>query len=265
MPKPGKLVKATLTEMWPGSGDRPELRVGDVDGNEDKARVLTVQFNPQTLKVAYANEKASGDQAGGGSAQFIGESTTKLSLDLWFDAQLPVPEGVEPGGDVRKLTAEVAYFMTPQEVTRNGETGMAPPAVRFLWGTFLFKGVLDSMDETLEHFSEDGVPLRAMVALKLSKQDLELEFGDRRGGRSRPPGGAGGAAGTRPLSPASAGESLQQMVARTGGGDWRDIARANGIENPRILPPGQLLDLAGRPGSSAASGVLPSSPFDPRR
>jgi hypothetical protein len=248
MPKPGKLAKATLTEMWPGGGSNPELRVGDREGNADAAKTLTVQFNPETLKVAYANESASGSQPGGSASQFVGKSTTKLSLELWFDAQLPVPEGVEdPHGDVRKLTEQVAYFMTPQSVTRNGQEGLAPPGVQFHWGTFLFKGVVDSMDETLDHFSEDGRPLRAMVALRLSKQDLAFEFGQA-GGRSpsvpRPSGAA--PAGTTPQSPARQGDTLQQIVARAGAGDWRDVAHANGIENPRILPPGRLLDVSGR-------------------
>ncbi|HWA26477.1 MAG TPA: LysM domain-containing protein, partial [Lacunisphaera sp.] len=64
------------------------------------------------------------------------------------------------------------------------------------------------------------------------------------------PAGAGGAgatpaaAGTKPLTPAPAGASLQSLADQAGvGGDWQDIARANGIENPRLLLPGQLIDL----------------------
>jgi hypothetical protein len=37
---------------------------------------------------------------------------------------------------------------------------------------------------------------------------------------------------------------MQGMAAGQGkGGNWQSIASANGIENPRMLAPGQLVDL----------------------
>ena len=255
MPKPGRLAKATLTELWPGQDNR--LQEQNKDGGA--AKKVTVQFNPQSLKVALTNQNAGGSQPGASASQFVGQGTTKLTIELWFDVQLPVPEGTEdPGGDVRNLTKDVAYFMTPQQVTRADQSGLLPPGVQFLWGTFLFKGTVDSINETLEHFSEDGRPLRAMMALTISKQDLIFEFGTASPGAGVPAGaggaGGGGApAGTTPLAPARQGESLQQMAGRSGG-DWKQIAAANGIENPRLVPPGTLLNLNGTVPSTA---VLP--------
>ncbi|HUH13576.1 MAG TPA: hypothetical protein VMK65_10715 [Longimicrobiales bacterium] len=265
MPVPGKLAKATLTELWPDS----EGKLTDKNKDGGTAKKVTVQFNPQTLKVALTNQAAGGNQAGGGASQFVGQGTTKLSIELWFDAQLPLPEGTaDPNGDVRNLTRDVAYFMTPQEVTRGDESGLVPPGIQFLWGTFLFKGVVESMDETLEHFSEDGHPLRAMVALRMAKQDLVFEFGKAGGGGGGalggPPGGGGGGgaggsggggapAGTTPMTPAKQGETVQQMAARSGARDWKSVAAANGIENPRLVPPGTLVDLSGRARSAAGA------------
>jgi hypothetical protein len=245
MPTPGKLAKAQLVELWPGADNRLEERGRDGGA----AKKVTVQFNPQTLKVTLSNQNAGGDQPAGGAAQFVGQGATKLALELWFDVQLPLPEGTEdPAGDVRNLTRDVAYFMTPQEVTRDGETGLVPPGVQFLWGSFLFKGTVDSMEETLEHFSEDGRPLRAGVTLALSKQDLTFEFGTAGNGGAGGAGGAGGGApaGTRPLQPAREGETVQQAAARAGVKDWQQVAQANGIENPRLVPAGTLLNVTGR-------------------
>ena len=49
----------------------------------------TVQFNPETLKVSFANQVAtpsgSGDQRGTPARQFVGAGTTKLAVQLWFD------------------------------------------------------------------------------------------------------------------------------------------------------------------------------------
>lgn len=262
MPKPGTLEKAKLTEMWPGPDN--VLARQDKDGKDPK--VVEVQFNPATLKLSMSNQNAGGDQAGGSSTQFVGQGTTKLSLELWFDVTLPLPKGSpDPQGDVRKLTEQVAFFMSPQEVKRKKEKGLLPPGVEFQWGTFLFKGTVDSMDETLELFSEDGKPLRAGVTLSISKQDLKFEYGTAgKGGEAgasgagRPGGGGPGgapAAGTQPLQMARAGETVQAASARAGVSDWKSVAVANGIENPRRVEPGALLNLSGA-ASGAASAKL---------
>jgi|GEM_PF-728733 len=260
MPKPGTLEKATLTEMWPGSDDK----LKEQNSSGGAARVVTVQFNPATLKVSFSNQAAGGTQPAGSAVQFVGQGTTKLSVELWFDVTLPLPPNTpDPGGDVRKLTQEVAYFMTPQSVTKNGQTGLLPPGVKFLWGSFLFKGTVDSMEETLELFSEDGKPLRAGVTLSLSKQELAFEFGAGGGGGGSgggggggfgPPGGGGGA-GTQPLQMAQAGDTVQAAAARAGAGDWKAVAMANGIENPRLVSPGALLNVSGAASATGAASL----------
>jgi len=160
---------------------------------------------------------------------------------LWFDVNAPQPEGSNET-DVRKLTQKVAYFITPQ-ATQDDPPKYYPPAVRFVWGSFQFDGMVDSVEESLEFFSSEGVPLRASVALSLSQQKI-TEFVFRPTNSPPGTGGPNGAAsGTRPLSQATAGASLQAMASAAGKGDWQAIATANGIENPRLLQPGQLIDL----------------------
>ncbi len=250
MPIAGKLEKATLTEMWPAGQDKPL----EVKGLSGPARVVKVQFNPQTLKLSFSNQNAGGNQSGGSSTQFVGQGTTKLSLELWFDVTLPRPDGGgDPQGDVRNLTREVAFFMTPQKL-KDG-SGIAPPGVQFQWGTFLFKGTVDSMEETLDLFSEEGRPLRAGVTLSLSKQDLAFEFGKAGGGAPAAPGAGGGpAAGPQPLSMATSGDTVQGLAAGAGVSDWKAVAIANGIENPRMMSPGALLNVSGSlSGGGAAS------------
>ena len=216
--------------------------------NKDKRTV--VQFNPETLKVAFANQLATpsgaGDQRGTPARQFVGAGTTKLSVQLWFDATAPLPPGALPDGqtstdDVRKLTQRVAYFITP---VSNGATPpqFVPPAVRFLWGSFQFDGIVESLEESLEFFSRQGPPLRASVSLGISQQKI-TEFAFRDTGRGA--GGGAGAAtpGTRPLTQAPAGATVQGLASSQGrAADWKQIAAANNIENPRRLAPGQLID-----------------------
>ena len=60
--------------------------------------------------------------------------------------------------------------------------------------------------------------------------------------KSQPPGA--GAPGTSPLAEAPSGSSLQKLAAGLGKAEeWQRIARNNGIENPRLLNPGQLIDM----------------------
>jgi hypothetical protein len=214
-----------------------------------------VQFNPESLKVAFANQiqtpSGAGDQSGTPARQFVGAGTTKLTLVLWFDVTQPMPPGEEEVNDVRKLTQKVAYFITP---TKEG-TKFVPPSVRFLWGSFQFDGLMESLEENLEFFSGEGRPLRASMTLNLSQQKI-TEF------TIKDPASAGEAAqtpGTRPLTEASKGENLPSMADKQGKGkDWQSIAAANNIENPRQLQPGQLIDMnAAAPKVSAGVRVSP--------
>jgi hypothetical protein len=240
------LVRAQLVEL------DPEFE-GPLTGADE--RRLDVQFNPESLKVTYANQlatpKQTGDVSGPASHQFVGASSTKLALTLWFDVGVP-PYSDDPKADVRRLTQNVTAFMIakpppPGSQGRGGdgkaatENQLVPPAVRFVWGSFQFDGTIESLDETLEFFAPDGRPLRASCNLSMTKPSISAEF-------IRQQAGAGDAGvGSRPLAAAGVGVSLQGMAAAAGAGaSWQAIAAANGIENPRRMVPGQLIDLRAR-------------------
>ena len=160
----------------------------------DNAKKVTVQFNPDSLKLAFSNQvqnnnpsssggsgggsgSGSGDQGSGTSGrQFVGAGTTKLTVQLWFDANTTA-DG-QRVDDVRRLTQDVIYFITPKK-SQQDATRFVPPGVRFSWGSFLFDGLIDSIEESIEFFSPQGKPLRASVSLGLSQQTiLVADFGD---------------------------------------------------------------------------------------
>lgn len=231
MPEPAPLDKAKLIEL------KHDWSAKDPDGIE-----MVVQFNPETLKVTYSNQvvppQGKASQDGPAAFQFVGTGTTKLSLQLWFDVSGQDDETENPVIDVRNLTKNVAYFMTPKAEGKH----MVIPAVRFLWGSFSFDGVMDSLDESLEYFSREGIPLRASMSFGLTQQKIEAFTGAE--GTAASPGGAAPTPGTQPLTAARQGESVQAMTARgPAGADWKAVATANGIENPRFLQPGTLVNL----------------------
>ncbi len=250
MPNSPKLEKAQLVEL------DADMKV------KSGGKKVMVQFNPETLKVSYQNQiqtpSGTGDQKGTQARQFVGAGTTKLSLQLWFDVNAPLPESKAGTIDVRELTKDVAFFITPAP-TNDNPPQYIPPGVRFLWGSFHFDGLMDSLEESLEFFSNEGVPLRASMSLNLSQQKIE-KFEGRQGGGAVPPGAgglSGAAVGTAPLAQAPAGSTLQGMVDSAGaGGSWQAIAAANGIENPRLLSAGQLIDLNASASSSAAASSI---------
>ena len=200
---------------------------------------MTVQFNPESLKLAFANQiqnnspssggggaaagggigagagggAGAGDQGSGTSArQFVGAGTTKLSVQLWFDAN-----GGNDGqrvDDVRKLTQKVIYFIRPKPL-KSDATKFVPPGVRFAWGSFSFDGLIDSIEESIEFFSPEGKPLRASISLGLSQQTILLN-----------PLGAGGGVPGLPGVPAPARHHAahcrrsRQHLARPGAPRW---------------------------------------------
>ena len=209
----GELAKAKLIELVPSGEDWEK---GDYE--------VTVQFNPPTLKVRYANQISGGDQPGGSPKQFVGQSTTSMSIELWFDT-------VEEGTDVREKTKRVAYFIQPKKDTQDGKEVNIPPRVRFLWGSFLFDGIVTGMDESLEYFSEAGIPMRASTSLSLSEQAFQFTIS--------PTGN--GAAGTSPATTAQEGDTVQDIAARNNREPWQDVAEENDIDDARNPGEGTLV------------------------
>jgi hypothetical protein len=245
VPDPLNLIKAQLVELK-----------SDLSGVDPNGQSVTVQFNPDLLKVTFTNQIATGDnpgsQTGTPGQLHVGTGTTKMTLQLWFDATR-LPDGATPVKDVRDLTTAVTYFITPKQQTQGAETKYIPPAVRFLWGSFHFDGIAESVEETLDYWSPDGKPLRATMSLSLTQQKIEaFQLGANTPGKAQQISSllgqygnatSGRPTGTTPMTQARAGATIQGLADVSGSTDWQSIASANGIENPRLLPPGQLVNL----------------------
>jgi hypothetical protein len=237
------LAKAKLVEIrWDDRQQQAE-RVSD-------GKNVEVQFNPETLKLSFTNENRGGDQPGGNARQFVGSGSSKLSVELLFNT-------TEDSSDVRKKTEQIAYFIQAKRDPRQSNNRV-PPGISFEWGSFIFRGVVDSMNETLDYFSEEGVPLQATISLSLSRQEIEFLFGTpARAGGGTPGSGAGtGTPGTAPLDSARPGDSVQRMAGRNGNSsNWKAIAAANDIDDPLRLPAGALLNTHVGTGARGSAGA----------
>ena len=115
-----------------------------------------VHFNPTSLQFTIKNTLKEGQ--GKSKKQYISQTSGQLTMELVFDSTLT-------GADVRKDTKKVADFLQPEGKSK------APPIVQFEWGTFVFRGMVESFKETIDFFAPNGVPLRSTVSLGLSSQD----------------------------------------------------------------------------------------------
>ena len=234
------LAKAKLVEVrW--TGDPPQAET--VPGND-----VPVQFNPQTLKLNFANEDNSGSQSP--PRQTTGSGTSKLAVELIFDT-------TADGTDVRKNTEKIAYFIKAKTGANNRP---AQPGVSFEWGSFIFRGVVKSIDETLDYFSDEGVPLRATIAMSIARPNIEFIDPRNRAGQNR--AGQNQATGaTAPLEPARANDNLQSLAARNGNSrEWKAIAAGNNIDDPLRLAPGALINVNAKLNLKAEVNVTATPP-----
>ncbi|MET8755178.1 hypothetical protein ABZW32_34530 [Streptomyces sp. NPDC004667] len=115
------------------------------------------------------------------------------------------------------------------------------PSLTFLWGPpelgFCYSVMLTSATIRYVRFNANAIPVRAKVTLSMSEQPSLLGTLP-----TNPTSGGLPGRGTHTLTE---GENLQ-AVALDGYGSphaWREIARANGIEDPLRVRPGQVVYL----------------------
>src|SRR5262245_52084071 len=145
--EPPKIAKAKLRSLGP---DKTELEV---------------HFNP--ISLVYSVENSSPQQSGDPKRrQFAAQFSAKLSMDLQFD-------NTDNGDDVRRDTLKVARFMQASgnaqaaaaaAASDDGTPPKAQPVLSFEWGAYHFQGTMESFKETIDFFSAEGVPLRALVS-----------------------------------------------------------------------------------------------------
>jgi hypothetical protein len=199
------ITRATFTPLGSGS-----------DGTS-----FEVHFNPSSLDYTITNQLQGGN--GRRAAQYVAQSTGKLSMELLFDT-------TDSGEDVRVYTEKVAKLMVPGGGGRSRRRP-PPPRALFEWGSYSFEGIVETFREKIDFFSTDGVPLRASVSVSLSRQDLVFEAEEGAGA------GAGGALGSSEddvEARMGSGDDVDDVASSAGdAGAARAIAAANGFESIR--------------------------------
>jgi len=222
------LAKATLTAEY----------------SSGALQVFDVQYNPSEFSLDKSIQIAEIAIPGIDSPllQFVRGQSEKLSIDLFFDT---TDDGTGAGATSVTTRTDPIYSLVKIE-----PAGHAPPIVTFAWNAAFpgadlpaaagnqrrnsFRGVVESCRQKFTFFSPEGVPLRATLTLALREHktleeqlaQLNLSSPDRTHAHL-----------TRE------GETLSRIAARYYGRsrDWRAIAEANDIDDPRRLGAGVLL------------------------
>lgn len=222
---------------------KAKFKVFKQDGSFEQ---ITVQYNPNSLMFEKPVHTAEIGIPGLDSPlkQFVRGGTETASVELFFDT-------TESGTGARAVSVTTLTDAFYGLVKIDPQTHAAP-VCSFIWGEKFpgdrlperygnqrrteFPCVVTSVKQDFKLFSPEGTPLRAVLTLKLEEyvpiqrqiEQLNLQSADH----------------TRSHL-LEHGESLSLVAweylhnAR----DWRHVAAANGIDDPRRVTPGQTLTI----------------------
>ena len=213
---------------------------------EAPEQYIPVQYNPQELTFQRNVQLSEIPIPGLDSPllQFVRGQSETLTLDLFFDT---TEDGMGRGATSVTTWTDQVYGLTKVE-----PAGHAPPVCSFLWNAGFpgadiddalgnqvrteFRCVVESVKQKFTLFSPEGVPLRAVLTVTLREyktldeqlEKLNLSSPDRTHAHIT-----------------AEGDTLARIAARyyTRPGQWRAIAEANEIDDPRRLEPGVLLTI----------------------
>jgi LysM repeat protein len=215
-----------------------QLQKAFIYDEDHKRKALECLFNPTEYSFRKGNSWDVKSLPGQNvpSANFTGGDVMTMSFQLFFDTYSGASEDADQ--DVRDYTEKLLTLMKIDTSLNNGNNTVAgrPPIVSFHWGNYWsFKGVITNVELRFTLFTGQGKPVRATANVTL--QQFE-ELGTYP--RQNPTSGGEGVRASHVVQP---GDTLD-LIAYQEYGDatqWRPIARANHLENPRAIRPGQRL------------------------
>lgn len=201
--------------------------------NEDSGEEFSVLFNPTEYSLDGASKWTEQEKKGQKpELQYTGGDRKKLTMDLFFDTY-------EQQTDVREHTVKLADLLVFNKEKHR------PPKVTLSWGKdapggafaeFPFTGVLESLKQQFSLFLPDGTPVRAKLSVAFIQFTLTAEELKKNEGHS---------ADKTKTYRVKQGDTVSGIAGLfyKDPSQWRHIAIANEIEDPRRLAAGQVLTI----------------------
>lgn len=250
-------VASALLGLGPGGGGLQKLQITFDRHNGTTGGPIEVLFNPHQISrsrsVNWHRHKPASQGSGAWSAaeqqfQAVEVEAETLSIELFFDtyesrvtasgwqraASFVQPVNPFQTGDATDVTTLTDQVAKLAEVDRELHH---PPLCHLSWGAFtdIFTGVLTQLDQRFTLFLADGTPVRATLTCNF------VEIQTRAHRRARELNSAD-VVKTRMVR---RNDTLHSIAAEEyrDPSQWRHIASANGMVNPRDLKPGTVLTI----------------------
>ena len=227
-----------------------KMTIKNLDTKDPRKKTIHVLYNPQNYtvmrNVSYSQYNFLGSN--GPVVQFQAGMGEVLYFELFFDS---LSAGAEVGGsmidralfaansllpslanqiDVREYTKKVYDLLEVEPSVHR------PPRVKVEWASLQFQGYLASCQQQFLKFDEKGQPVRAkLICQFIESLDVDKMMGVAP--RESPD--------TTKYRRVRQGDSLWALSEGEYGecSQWRVIASANGLYNPRMLRTGDLIGL----------------------
>lgn len=191
--------------------------------NLDKSENYEVLFNPREYTVRKSTQWEPHKSPGLDSPEieFTSGNSMTLSMELFFDTY-------EKRKDVREHTDKVlALAQVDVDLHR-------PPRVLFTWGGFKFEGILEEVTQRFTMFTNSGMPVRATLNVTFKEYKTAA---DQMKAKPR------NSPDHTKRRTVKQGETLSLIAGEEydDPAEWRRIADANDIQDPRDVKPGTVL------------------------
>ena len=195
---------------------------------------IDCMFNPSELTISKSNSWQGGEAKGKNAPELrfqSGQSAT-LTLSLTFDT-------TREGKPVTEYTDKLLNLMKANTALAGADPSRnkaRPPWVEFHWGgTKSFKAIVERVQIKFTYFASSGKPLRAKADISLKQWKDEDQLPLQNPTSSTPT--------LHTVHQLRSGETLDRIAATHYGDStrWRQIAEANGILDPLMLPKGKQL------------------------
>lgn len=191
---------------------------------DERKKRIPLRFNPTDYKLSKSNTFAE--------ITIPGLETPPIQYVRGGSETLTVQALVDTSDTLDNV--RTSYVDAIRNLMRPDSREHAPPIVRFVWDEAVFTGVLEKLDVNYVLFHQDGVPLRAQLDITLK------EFRPAAEQVQDPPRSSPTVEKSYVVRRGDTWDRIAAAVYRRPEA-WRELARANGITDPRDLRPGLVL------------------------